>query len=133
MLRQIFFGEDIFARNRHRMLNDIFQFSNIPWIGMIHQLHAAHRWKFLRLFLSWDSANFRRKVMRQRGDVFLPLTQRRHDHLHNIEPIKQIFPETSFFHFLAQVLVGRGNHSYIDFDGFAAAHRGKAFFLEDPQ
>ena len=52
---------------------------------------------------------------------------------YDIQAVKEVFPEMSLFHGLAQVLVRGGNDPYIHIDGFSPADALEPVFLQHPE
>src|SRR5690606_33384568 len=52
---------------------------------------------------------------------------------YNIQPVKQVFPEQSFFHHLVKIHIGGCNHTDIDLHGFLGADHIKLLFLQHAQ
>ncbi len=51
----------------------------------------------------------------------------------DVEPVKEVFPESPFLDFFPKVLVGGRNQSDVHFFQFGSAHGGKFPLLDDPQ
>jgi len=132
MLRQILFRQNILIGHRNSMLNDIFELPYVSRVGVIHQLHQGAARNFFDLFVM-RGGKLPQEVVCESGDIFLSGAQWRHDHLDDVQSIKQIFAKSSFFEFLAQFPVSGGNHSHVDLNRFAAADGGETLFLENSQ
>lgn len=69
----------------------------------------------------------------QLGDVPFTLSQGRDPDREDAQAVIEILPEGAFGDAFLQVSVGGGNDADINFNGFAAAHSGEFFFLENPE
>src|SRR5216684_170599 len=65
-------------------------------------------------------------MLGKRRDVGCALSQRLKLDRHDVEPIKQIFPEPALFHPLLQIAVRRGDDTDVDFLRSAADRRNDA-------
>ena len=54
------------------------------------------------------------EVVHERGNLVAPLAQRRNLQRDDVEPVEQIFAESSVLHRLFEVGVGRGDHADVD-------------------
>src|ERR1041384_6878171 len=79
------------------------------------------------------SRKFFQKVMGQCRYVLSSTAQWRHHHMHDVQTIEEIFAESSFFEFLAQVPIGRRNDPHIDLDRFISSNGGETLFLKHSQ
>ena len=100
------------VRQRNRPFDDILQLSDIPRPAVLtEQLH----WFFvdiLNIFVHGFTF-LRQKVMCQKRYVAVPFGQRRKFYGNNIQTVKQILSEVTFFHILFEIAMGGGNETYI--------------------
>ena len=61
-------------------------------------------------------------MAREHANIFLALAQSRQAQSNHVQTVEQIYAEAAVFDALLQVLVSRGNHTHIGFDGTVAAH-----------
>ena len=73
------------------------------------------------------------ELLRQKGNVFLALPQRRDVDRHHVQAEKQILPEFFALDALLHVAVGRGDDAYVHLDRPVAAHTLKFPFLQHAQ
>ena len=71
--------------------------------------------------------------MHQRGDVLLPLAQRRQLQLHHVEPEEQILAERAGLDHLVQIMVGGRDDPHQDRPRMRVAHRDHHALLEHAQ
>ena len=117
---------------KHSSLHHVFQFPHISRPVISKHFH-------LRLFIDpahWlvlFRTEFGNKKFCEVQNIFFPATKRRHLQLHYVQPIIQILSESSLFHFLTQVLIGRRDQSKIHFYGAVSADTHEFMFLQDTQ
>ena len=123
---------DRISRKRHRPLNGVLKLANIAGPVIIHeQLQCSRCDLFNFLLIITDEA--RQEVVRQVGNVFFVITQRRDVNGNNIEPIIQILPEGPLLKSSTQVFVGCSNQADIYFKGFRSPQALKFTLLEHAQ
>jgi len=72
-------------------------------------------------------------MFRNDHDVFLPLTQRRNHHMHDIQPIKKILSKPPLSNFLSKILLGGTDQAHIDVYRVVPSDALKLPLLEHPQ
>ena len=73
-------------------------------------------------------------MIEQQLDVFAPLAQRRHDEVHDVQTVVEVFAELLAPHLLEQVAIGRRNHAHVDDGaGLLGADALNLAVLEEPQ
>lgn len=74
-----------------------------------------------------------KKVHRQRGDVLLPLAQRRNGDGKDVQAIIEVLPKSPRFHFRLQIPIGRRDDPNVDFARSFLAHSFVLPFLQHAQ
>jgi hypothetical protein len=74
-----------------------------------------------------------RKMLNQYGNILLPLPQGRNVNGIHIEPVIQVFPESSVVHHLCQIPVGRTDDANVHLNGLTAPDSIEFLGLEHPQ
>src|SRR5215471_7902620 len=116
----------------HRPFDHVFQLSDISRPGISGQ--PPHRGGWNTLDAASDSACIAAdKVMHEHRDIIRALTQWRHQDGKNVESVEQIAAELALRDRLAEITVGRGNHTNINPDRGAAANALELLFLEHAQ
>src|SRR5882762_2592915 len=95
------------GRKRDAALDNVLQFADISRPMVSHQsLHAfgSNAGDGLRRFARVPL----KKIIRQRGDVFLVIPQRRNVDRHNIQPVVEVLAEGAVLERSAKVAVGGG-------------------------
>src|SRR6202022_3515930 len=75
----------------------------------------------------------RREVLRQRGDVFTPLADRRNVYRHHVQPVVEVFAEFPRGDLVLESLVRRHDHAHVDGDRFRSANPSDDGVLEHAQ
>ena len=73
------------------------------------------------------------QALRQGQDILLALAQGRHDNIHHVQAIEQIFPEPAGLDRRGQIDAGGRNDAHVGLAGFHLADPFVLLFLEDPQ
>src|ERR1700683_5575946 len=119
-------------RERASALDDVLQLAHISRPVVVHQ--NLHRLRRNTLYwLARICGEARNEKIRQIGDVFFALTQRRNVDGDNIQTIIKIFAKGSLFEGLAQIAVGGRDQPHVHFHRARAAEPLKLALLQNAQ
>ena len=120
------------AAENERVLQGMFEFPHVSRPGISHEDVHHLPGNILNLPAELFPESLQ-EVLDQERNVFSSLTKRRHDHLHHIEPVVEVFPKLTQPDLLEQILVGRRNDPDIDANGRGIPDPFELFFLQDPE
>ena len=121
------------AESVTRALENIFELAHVARPVKIHQQLQRLRRDAASVGLPDSRANFSRKKVGERRNVFLVLAQRRNIDGDHVEAVVEILAERAFFERGAQVAVGGGDQADIHFERFRAAEPLEFALLQDAQ
>ena len=73
------------------------------------------------------------QMLREQGDVFAALPQRRKRDRKHVEPVVEIVPESVLTDLVGEVAIGSRDDPHVDVDGARAPEAFELPFLQDPQ
>ena len=85
-----------------------------------------------RVFLTYAALKFSQKISRERGNILLPLSKRRHEKEY-VEAMKRSCRNAPRVISCSKVCIGCRDHARIDGDRLAGTYRLKALFFEHAQ
>ena len=118
----------IFCHNSCQF-NDRFQFANIPREGVVEQFFPGITVYFQGAKPVFLCKRFQEMPGKQ-NNVISTLAKGGEAYRQAKEPLKEVFPEPSFFHFLGQVAMGGYNDTHIQLDCVVSANACNFFFLK---
>ena len=112
-------GADLlFFTQQYRVMQSVLQLANIARPGVLHQ--PCQRLRGQTANRTTQTAGVEReKMVRQHRNILATLAQRRQRHDGDIQPVVEVFAETTLADGLHQIHVGGGDYPHIDLNGLA--------------
>src|SRR5438270_8113570 len=128
----VFRFDDVVRQKDRQSLDDIAQLAYVARPVISAQPHrCAARQSFARRSgLGGEAA---KEVISKKIDVAAARAKRRHLQRQHIQSIEEIFAEVARLHLRFEILVRRGDHAHIHFDGLLAADALKRLLLQNAQ
>ena len=116
----------------HCSFNDVFQLSDVPWIGVSLENRTNLWLNVQHLFAEFLPIPHKRSHA-QWEDVFHSLPQWGEFEGHDVQTEKQVFTECAARHLLLEVTVGGRDKAEVYLNVVHATHATERAFLQDPQ
>ena len=109
------------AGDRHRAVNTVLQFSNVPRPFISHE-QLKDILRNIRLLDPQRRGIPFEEMLHQKGNIFFALAQWADIQTQNVESPIQVLPEASGLDHPSQVVIRRRHHAHVDGNRFITAH-----------